>query len=54
MWTVEVALTFEANGANVMLEYTYDEAIELLTTKLEGAQRDLKEVSPTFVNGGTT
>merc|ERR1711862_150622 len=31
-------------GANVMLEYTYDEAIELLTTKQEAANRENKEV----------
>lgn len=31
-------------GANVMLEYTYDEAIELLSTKLEKAKQDLKVV----------
>mmetsp|Transcript_4315 Transcript_4315/g.8272 ORF Transcript_4315/g.8272 Transcript_4315/m.8272 type:complete len:202 (+) Transcript_4315:69-674(+) len=30
-------------GANVMLEYTYDEAIELLGTKLEKARQDLEE-----------
>lgn len=30
-------------GANVMLEYTYQEAIDLLTTKLEKAQKDLKD-----------
>lgn len=32
-------------GANVMLEYSYEEAIELLTTKLAKAQQDLKDVS---------
>ena len=32
-------------GANVMLEYTYDEAIELLSTKLEKAKKDLSEIS---------
>mmetsp|Transcript_1970 Transcript_1970/g.2376 ORF Transcript_1970/g.2376 Transcript_1970/m.2376 type:complete len:225 (-) Transcript_1970:154-828(-) len=32
-------------GANVMLEYTYDEAIELLSTKLEKAKKDLLEIS---------
>ncbi len=32
-------------GANVMLEYTYDEAIELLSTKLEKAKKDLVEIS---------
>ena len=30
-------------GANVMLEYTYQEAIDLLTTKLSKAQKDLKD-----------
>lgn len=30
-------------GANVMLEYTYDEAIELLGSKLEKATQDLEE-----------
>jgi len=30
-------------GANVMLEYTYQEAIDLLTTKLNKAQKDLKD-----------
>lgn len=28
-------------GANVMLEYTYEEAIELLSTKLEKAKKDM-------------
>lgn len=32
-------------GANVMLEYTYDEALELLTTKQDVAKRDFKEVT---------
>ena len=32
-------------GANVMVEYTYDEAIELLSSKEEGAKKDLQEVS---------
>ena len=32
-------------GANVMLEYTYDEAIELLSSKLEKAQKDMLEIS---------
>mmetsp|Transcript_15660 Transcript_15660/g.19096 ORF Transcript_15660/g.19096 Transcript_15660/m.19096 type:complete len:219 (+) Transcript_15660:190-846(+) len=32
-------------GANVMLEYTYDEAIELLSTKLEKAKKDLEVIS---------
>ena len=31
-------------GANVMLEYTYDEALELLTTKQSVAKKDYKEV----------
>ena len=31
-------------GANVMLEYTYDEALELLTSKQSVAQNDYKEV----------
>jgi len=31
-------------GANVMLEYTYDEALELLTTKQGVAKKDYKEV----------
>ncbi|KAL7540332.1 hypothetical protein ACHAWF_006656 [Thalassiosira exigua] len=31
-------------GANVMLEYTYDEALELLTSKQNVAQKDFKEV----------
>lgn len=30
-------------GANVMLEYTYDEAIELLQSKNIKAKKDLKE-----------
>jgi Prefoldin subunit. len=30
-------------GANVMLEYTYDEAIELLGSKLEKATQDLED-----------
>ena len=32
-------------GANVMLEYTYDEAIELLSGKLEKAKKDMEEIS---------
>jgi prefoldin subunit 5 len=32
-------------GANVMLEYTYDEAIELLSSKLEKAKKDMKTIS---------
>ncbi|KAL7534456.1 hypothetical protein ACHAXR_005892 [Thalassiosira sp. AJA248-18] len=32
-------------GANVMLEYTYDEALELLTSKQTVAKKDFKEVS---------
>lgn len=32
-------------GANVMLEYTYDEAIELLSTKLEQAKKALSGIS---------
>jgi prefoldin subunit 5 len=32
-------------GANVMLEYTYDEAIDLLKTKLDKAKKDLFETS---------
>mmetsp|Transcript_4067 Transcript_4067/g.6113 ORF Transcript_4067/g.6113 Transcript_4067/m.6113 type:complete len:216 (-) Transcript_4067:708-1355(-) len=32
-------------GANVMLEYTYDEALELLTTKQGVAKKDYKEVT---------
>ena len=32
-------------GANVMLEYTYDEAIELLSSKLEKAKKDMEEIS---------
>ena len=32
-------------GANVMLEYTYDEAIELLSTKGTAAKKDFEEVS---------
>jgi Prefoldin subunit len=32
-------------GANVMLEYTYDEAIELLSTKEESAKREYQNVS---------
>jgi prefoldin subunit 5 len=32
-------------GANVMLEYTYDEALELLTSKQTVAKKDYKEVS---------
>lgn len=32
-------------GANVMLEYTYDEAIELLSSKLAKAKKDLLEIS---------
>lgn len=32
-------------GANVMLEYTYEEALELLTSKQTVAKRDYKEVS---------
>ena len=31
-------------GANVMLEYTYDEAIDLLSSKQEKIQGELKEV----------
>ncbi len=31
-------------GANVMLEYTYDEALDLLTSKQSAAQNDYKEV----------
>ena len=31
-------------GANVMLEYTYDEALELLTAKQSVAKKDYKEV----------
>jgi len=31
-------------GANVMLEYTYDEALDLLTSKQSVAQKDYKEV----------
>jgi hypothetical protein len=32
-------------GANVMLEYTYDEALELLTSKQAVAKKDYREVS---------
>ena len=32
-------------GANVMLEYTYDEAIELLSSKLDKAKKDMEEIS---------
>lgn len=32
-------------GANVMLEYTYDEALELLTSKQTVAKKGYKEVS---------
>jgi len=32
-------------GANVMLEYTYDEAIELLSSKLEKNKKELMEIS---------
>lgn len=32
-------------GANVMLEYTYDDAIELLSEKEEHAKRDFQEVT---------
>lgn len=32
-------------GANVMLEYTYDEAIELLNRSLNNAQQKLEETS---------
>ena len=32
-------------GANVMLEYTYDEALELLKGKQEVAKKDYKEVT---------
>jgi prefoldin subunit 5 len=32
-------------GANVMLEYTYDDAIELLTSKEEKAKKEFEEVS---------
>lgn len=35
-------------GANVMLEYTYDEAIELLSSKEETAKRELDEVGLEF------
>jgi hypothetical protein len=35
-------------GANVMLEYTYDEALELLTSKQTVAKKDYKEVSGLF------
>lgn len=31
-------------GANVMIEYTYDEAIELLSAKEEKAKKDLEDV----------
>jgi prefoldin subunit 5 len=30
-------------GANVMLEYTYDEAIDLLSSKLEKAKKEMLE-----------
>lgn len=33
-------------GANVMLEYTYDDAIELLSSKGEKAKKEYEEVSP--------
>mmetsp|Transcript_44366 Transcript_44366/g.135213 ORF Transcript_44366/g.135213 Transcript_44366/m.135213 type:complete len:217 (-) Transcript_44366:2093-2743(-) len=32
-------------GANVMLEYTYDEAIELLSSKLENAKKEYEETT---------
>jgi len=32
-------------GANVMLEYTYDEAIKLLSSKEENAKKEFQEVS---------
>lgn len=32
-------------GANVMLEYTYDEAIDLLESKLKLVKKDLKEAT---------
>lgn len=32
-------------GANVMLEYTYDEALDLLTSKQSVAKKDFKEVT---------
>ena len=31
-------------GANVMIEYTYDEAIDLLSSKEEKAKKDLEDV----------
>ena len=31
-------------GANVMLEYTYDEALELLSEKEAAAKKDFQEV----------
>lgn len=31
-------------GANVMLEYTYDEAIDLLSSKMETAKQELNEI----------
>jgi len=39
----EVGIVHLWLGANVMLEYTYDEAIELLKSKLSKAKKDLKE-----------
>ena len=45
-------------GANVMLEYTYDDAIALLSSKEEAAKREFEEVSKfvaldTFLVHGT-
>lgn len=37
-------------GANVMLEYTYDEALELLTSKQTVAKKDYKEVRIVFLS----
>jgi prefoldin subunit 5 len=36
-------------GANVMLEYTYDEAMELLSSKEELAKKEFEEVSARIV-----
>lgn len=35
-------------GANVMLEYTYEDAIELLVSKEEKAKKEFEEVSSLF------
>jgi hypothetical protein len=43
-WTRPTGIVNLWLGANVMLEYTYDDAIELLTSKEQQAKQDFEHV----------